>query len=166
MENLQLFSELKADKYQWLKYEQLPFGYLWLVLRLFRDEYVVHVYNLEDDGHYYGVYCRQDRTKAEQVYQNKLAYYRGEASGSRIPHNLMEVLNQIRLTGLCNMADMIAVTEVLETYNYDHIARYILDHPENYYDLLEELGEYVRANQPESLAQLLASQMGWFVIVD
>jgi hypothetical protein len=156
----------QADKYQWLKYEKLEEDYLWLVLRLFRDEYVVHVYNSEDDGHYYGVYCGQNLTKAEQVYQNKLAYYRGEAHSSRRPHNLMEALNQIRLTGLCNMADLIAVTEILETYNHDRVARYILDHSDSYSDLLEELGEYVRANQPKSLAQQLAEETGWEVIVD
>ena len=158
----------EANKYQWFKYEQLPEGYLWLVLRLFRDEYVVHVYNSEDNGHYYGVYCGQDRAKAEQVYQNKLAYYQGKAhsNSSRKPHNLIEVLDQIRLTGLCNMADIIAVTEILETYNYDAVAKYILNHRENYYDLLEELTEYATAHQPKSLAQKLAAEMDWIVIVD
>ncbi len=37
--------------------------------------------------------------------------------------------------------------------NYIFKTEYILDHRESYYDILQEFGEYVRANQPDSLAQ-------------
>ena len=151
----------------WLKSYQLPppEHYLYIVLRRWGDKYVVHVYNSLDKGYYYGVYC-QTLEKAEQAYERKLAYYLGELLPEERPDNLMVALEEVRLTGLCNMADIIVVTEILETYNYDAIARYILDHRENYDDLLEELGEYATAHQPKSLAQQLAEEMDWTVIVD
>jgi len=82
---------------------------------LFRDEYVVHLYNAEDDGHYLGVYCGDDLNKAQEIYERKLAHYRGEKIMT-CPHNLFDALNHVRLTNLCNMSDIVMVTEILEDY--------------------------------------------------
>ena len=65
----------QINKYNWLKYQQLPEEHLWLVLRLFKSKYVVCFYNSEDDSHYRDVYFKNKRD-AEYQYQRKLAYYR------------------------------------------------------------------------------------------
>ena len=92
----------QISKYNWLKYQQLPEEHLWLVIRLFRGEYVVFLYNSEDDSHYNAVYFGKNKRGAEYKYQRKLAYYR----------------------------------------------------------------RTVRENQPKSLAQKLAEEMGWEIVVD
>ena len=157
--------EQKIGQYGWLKYQQLSEQHLWIVLRLFQDEYVVHLYNSQDDDHYYGIYCGQDREKAEQEYQDKLAYYQGEIRGSK-PSNLLEALSHIWLSSLCNIADIKAVIEALENYHYEDSANFIRNNQYNYANILEDLSEYVREHQNKSLAQQLAEEMGWEVIVD
>lgn len=64
----------QISKYNWLKYQQLPDDNLWLVIRLFKNEYAVHLYDSEDDSHDRGVYFKNKRD-AEYKYQRKLAYY-------------------------------------------------------------------------------------------
>lgn len=154
----------QINKYEWLKYQQIKTNH-WLVLRLFRDEYVIHLYNYQDGGYYYGIYCGDDLEKAELVYRNKLAYYQGENILSK-PHHLIPVLNHVRLTGLCNMLDIAVVIEILEDYGENAIAQYIRENRDRYGQILGELGEYVREHQSKSLAQQLAVEMGWQVIVD
>ena len=64
------------------------------------------------------------------------------------------------------MADIGEVIEVLENYGYDYPANYIRNNQKDYANMLTELSEYVREHQTQSLAQQLAQEMGWEVIVD
>jgi hypothetical protein len=64
----------QISKYNWVKYQQLPEERLWLVIRLFKGEYAVYLYNSENDSHDRGVFFKNKRD-AEYKYQRKLAYY-------------------------------------------------------------------------------------------
>lgn len=149
-------------KKNWIKTYQLPAPeYLWVILRLFRDEYAVSLYSSQENDYYNTISCGQDKDKAEQLYQDKITYY-----CSIVEPKLVEVLYLVWLSGFCNMADITAVVEILENSGYSRSASYIQENKENYPDFLEELTDYIRENQPPSLAQQLAQEMGWEVIVD
>lgn len=155
----------EISEYNWLKYEKLNDAHSYLVLRLFRDEYVIHIYNSQDDRHYYGIYCGDDLTQAQQVYQCKLAHYLIKKITPR-PYDLIDILNQIRLSGMCNIADVVMVIQTLENYNRKDVAEYISENRDKYVNILRQLEEYIRENEPKSLAQQLADEMGWEVIID
>ena len=65
-----------SKQYGWIDYQQLPSpnNHFWLVLRSIGVEYVVHLFNSQDGGHYYGTYCRDYET-AKKRYFSKLASY-------------------------------------------------------------------------------------------
>lgn len=147
----------------WIEYQQLTEKHLWIVLRARGQEYVVHLYNKQDGGYYHGVYCR-NLQQAQIAYRDKLLRYQGKMVTK--PQNLVLVLYQIRQTGEVNMADREAVRLKTLDYGYHRVAQYLQDNESEYYDLLLELGEYVRNNTPKSLAQQLADETGWEVIVE
>ena len=153
---------MKSD---WIEYKQLAEEHLWIVLRRWGEtEYVVHLYNEQDGGYYHGIYCR-DLEKAQIAYRDKLLSYQGKTIIK--PQNLISVLYQIRQTGLVNMADRESVGRQALNYGYHRVAQYLKDNAQDYYDtILIELGEYIENNAPKSLAQQLADEMGWEVIVD
>jgi hypothetical protein len=74
-----------AEKYNWLKYEQVPVPeeHLWIVLRWYLNQYVVHVYNCQDGGHYFGQYF-DSKEQAEIAYQAKLAYYSPQSLAQKL----------------------------------------------------------------------------------
>jgi hypothetical protein len=166
---LRLDIEQIAQEYDWIEYQQLEGekSHLWVVLRTLRNEYVVHLYNSEVDGHYYGVYCGSDLTKATQVYQEKIAFYRDKKRPR--PENLMEALGEVRSSNSCNMNDLKTVIHLMSILGYHPAAKWLYDNANRYADVLMEFTEWLQTHppqQPKSLAQQLAEEMGWKVIVD
>lgn len=168
MANNSFNPEQFARQQQWFNYQLLesPENHLYLVLRWFNDQYVVHLYNANSNDYHYGVYCGDDRTKAERVFAQKLARYRGE---SQRPDTLMEALSEVRQSGDCNMIDLNCVCHVMTDMGYRDSAVWLNYNRDRYGEVLMELGEWLRDyTQPleKSLAQELAEAMGWEVIVD
>lgn len=151
---------MKSD---WFEYQQLAEKHLWIVLREWGEEYVVHLYNEQDGGYYHGIYCR-NLEQAQIAYRDRLLRYQGKMVTK--PQNLISLLDQIKQTGLVNMADRETVRLQALGYGYNQVAQYLQENEAEYPNILMELGEYVRNNEPKSLAQQLADEMGWEVIVD
>lgn len=162
--------EQKRIADHWLEFTQLDSPHLWLVLRQWSEtDYVVHLYNAHDHGYYYGVYG-SDLNNAQKLYQRKLAFYQGtNPLPSPRPHGLMETLALVRRSNRCNMADLRAVCEEMFDLEYWDVPRWLEIHPEEYADVLEEFAEWLQTTPQtpqKSLAQQLADEMGWDVIVD
>jgi hypothetical protein len=151
---------------QWLEFSPIELNQ-YLVLRRWNEtQYVVHYYNSSDNGYYNGSYT-SDLEKAQKVYQQKLAFYRGEKPlPSPRPDGLMEALDFVRTTNHCNMADLIAVCELMYDLEYWDVPKWLESHSWEYADVLTEFSEWLNRPKPKSLAQQLADEMGWEVIVD
>lgn len=99
------------------------------------------------------------------AYQKKIQFYRKIVR----PENFMEVLEVIRINSACNMLDIDCICHILNQSRHKIIADYLKNNQDHYDQILEDFEEW-KANQPQtsskSLAQKLADEMGWQVIVD